>query len=537
MNEFDYIIVGGGSSGCVLARRLSDDPANHVLLIEAGGDNQNLFIKMPAGFAKIIGQPDYFWSFPVVQQAGRRQEQHSYGKGLGGSSAVNGMWYLRGHPRDFDGWRDMGLREWGWDAISEAYRQIEDYRVTGADHSRGVGGPLQVTQSTYRSEVFDAIVAASNEMGITWNDDINTPGIEAVGRTQYTVDRKGKRASAYEAFLARVRSRKNLTILTDALVKRIVIKNGRAIGVECYHTEADVVYAARRDIILSAGVYRSPQLLMLSGIGPAEHLRSVGITVIRDAPAVGQNLCDHQKMGISYDLKNHPGLNREYQGWRLPRNALRYFLTGGGPLARVGLPVTAMVSSDGQPDWPDLQLAASPFAMRTVKEMAANPGSPISKTPGITFAGFDLRPKSRGHVRLASSNPEDMPLVDPRFWSDKADQEKAVQLFKILRQMAGTDALSIYVGAERQPGADVHDEQAIVDELRNITDPGLHGTGTCSMGVDPATSVVDGDCRVHGIAGLRVVDCSIMPTPISGNTNGPAMAIGQRAAGLILGGA
>lgn len=535
MDVFDYIVVGAGSAGCVLARRLSDDPSNRVLLIEAGAANQTLFVSMPAGFARLAGRPEHFWFFPVAQQDGRRKEQHSYGKGLGGSSSVNGMWYLRGQPRDFDAWRDKGLLSWDWRAIAQAYKEIEDYSGEDSIGVRGRGGPLQITQSTYRSEVFDAIVAACDENGIAWTSDINAPSVQAAGRTQYTVDRAGRRASSYVAFLAPLRNRANLSIVTECAAKRIVLGGNRAIAIECERGGETVRFNARRDIVLSAGVYKSPQLLMLSGIGPGAHLAQHGIGVVRDLPAVGQNWSDHQKMGISFDLHDHPGLNREFVGWRLYRNALRYFATGAGPLARVGLPMTALVSSAGEPsDWPDMQLAASPFAMRTVQEMVANPGSPISEKPGITFAGFHLRPKSRGKVELSSADFRDAPRVDPCFWSAAEDQQKALELFQMLRRLAHAPALSRYLGAERQPSAGLQSDAEIIEALRSIADPGLHGVGTCAIGVDPATSVVDDACRVHGIDGLRVVDCSIIPAPLSANTNGPAMAIAQRASALML---
>lgn len=533
MGQFDYIIVGAGSAGCVLANRLSADPATRVLLIEDGGTNQHPFIKMAGGFVKIMGNPAYFRAFPVAEQPGRRKEMQTYGRGLGGSSAINGTWYLPGMPADYDGWAALGLTGWGWSEISRCLTRVESYRDPGAHPGRGRDGEQQVTPSDYKGPVFDALAAAFAEGGMPWVSDITAPGITGAGRSQYTVDRRGQRQSTYEAFVKPVRNRNNLTVLTETAVKRITFDGTRATGVVCERAGQEEVHTGG-EVILSAGVFGSPHLLQLSGIGPGAALQALGIDVLRDAPAVGQNFADHQKLGVSFDLNNHPGTNREFVGWRLYRNAIRYFLTRSGPLARVGMPITGLISTEGSDAWPEFQVAAAPFAMRTVNEMAANPGSPLTPRPGLTFSGYHLRPRSRGTVTLTSPNFRDAPLVDPKMWSDPYDQAKAMELFYLFRGLAAQPALAPFIGAERMPGAGVTDEAELLAEVRKMTDSGLHGTGTCSMGIDPATSVVDAQCRVHGIENLRVVDCSIFPTPVSGNTNGPAIAVAERAAELIL---
>jgi len=535
VHQFDYVIVGAGSAGCVLARRLSDDGRRQVLLVEAGGTNQSLFIRMTGAFPKILGRPEYFWTFPVAPILDRRGDVQTYGRGLGGSSAVNGTWYMRGMPKDYDGWRDRGLAGWGWSDIGRCFNWLESYRAPDAHASRGRDGPQPITPSDYESPVLEALIEACKSFGVPWVSDINAPNIDGVGRTQYTVGRDGRRASAYESFVAPVRSRSNLTILTGRTAKQLLFDGSRVAGVLCDQAGHEVAFRASREVIVSAGVLLSPALLQRSGIGPAAQLAALGIPVRRDLPAVGRNLCDHQNIAVSYDLRGDPGLNREYRGWRVYRNALRYLLAHRGPLARVGMPITMLYSTEGQRDWPDLQLAAAPFAMRSSKEQKSNPGfGPIDDRPGITFSGFDLRPRSRGAVLIRSADPAVAPHIDAGWWSDPHDQYKALTLIKMLRAIASAGPLKPYVGAEREPGPQAQTDEQLVEALKWIMSPGLHGTGTCSMGIDPRDSVVDSRCRVHGVRGLRVVDCSIMPTPVSGNTNGPAMAVGARAAELII---
>lgn len=532
---FDYIIVGAGSSGCVLADRLSADGKSQVLLIEAGGNNETELVNMPRAFMKMFGNPVHFWHFPVKGQRGRPEgEVWPYGRGLGGSSSTNGTWYLRGMPADYDGWAAAGHTEWRWSEIERCYRAMESYQGAAPHASRGRSGPLQITQLPYRSPAIAATVVAGVEMGLPRLDDINTPGTTGIGYTQATVDRRGRRASSYQAFLKPAMARANLTVMIDTLVERVEIDSGRAAGVRIRTADGTRAITARREVVLCAGAVQSPKLLQLSGIGPAVVLASAGVPVKHDLPAVGRNLADHAMFSISYRLHNDAGANREFSGWRMMSHVVRYYLTRKGMLAYTSPEVTALLSLRSPADWPDVQFGIGPFSMRSSEERKADPGrGALEDKPGITVNAISLRPKSRGAISIRSADVADNVEIDANWWGDPADKAFMIEMVRLVRRYMAQPALARFVGEEVVPGAAVESDEQIGEALEWLTSPGIHATGTCRMG-NADDSVVDSRLRVHGVSGLRVVDCSVMPVPPAGNTNGPAMVIGWRAAELIL---
>ena len=527
--EFDFVIAGAGSAGCVLANRLSADSANKVLLLEAGPKDNSVLVRMPAGVGSLLTKPNkYNWGFETegVAALNNRKDFWPRGKGLGGSSSINGMVYIRGHARDYDHWRQLGMEGWSFADVLPYFKRSET-NETGADDFHGGDGPLHVSNALKSSPIFQVLIDAGKQAGYKVTPDFNGAQQEGFGFFQLTI-KNGRRWNTSTAYLQPALTRQNLKVEVEALITRVIIEDGRAVGIEYRQNGQLHQVRARREVILSCGAIGTPQVLMLSGIGDAEYLRRFDIPVVADLPGVGQNLQDHLDVNIQYTCTQPVTLYAQVSSpLKMARIGAQYVFLGSGPGRSQGLEAGAFIKSRPELDAPDLQLHLinAPFSDHGRKQL---------KMHAFGLHMCALRPESRGHIGLKSVAPEDRPLIQPNSLAAENDLRTLRDAVKIARKIMAQPAFDPYRGEELNPGAAATTDADIDSFIRRTAITIYHPVGTAKMGND-RLAVVDSQLRVRGIKSLRVVDASIMPTLVGGNTNAPAIMIGEKAADMILG--
>jgi choline dehydrogenase len=527
VSEFDFIIIGAGSAGCVLANRLSADGQAKVLLLEAGGRDSSIWIKVPVGFSKMLNMEKLNWCFETEPEEYTRNRKIPIprGKVIGGSSSINGMLYVRGQAEDYDTWAQLGNRGWSFDDVLPYFKMSENCE-RGGDDLRGSGGFLNVADMRESHEILDAFINAGVEAGFPRNPDYNGESQEGFGYYQVT-QKNGQRHSVADAFLKPAMQRSNLVVETNALAQKVIFDGKRAVGVSYTVNGHPREARARREVVLSAGAVQSPQLLEISGIGQPDLLKRHGVEVVHELPGVGENLRDHYTARISWRVTKPITLNNYTQGTRMLWEILKYGVAKRGILTYTAGIVHGFVKTRPDLATPDIQYH---FAHAS----AADPKTrTLDAEPGMTVAICQLRPESTGSIHITDGNAATAPAIRPNFLSAELDRECMVEGMKIARQVGEQPALTPYRGVEIRPGPDCQSDEDWLEYARNTGQTVYHPIGTCKMGQD-TQAVVDDELRVHGIDGLRVIDASIMPTLVSGNTNAPTIMIAEKGAAMIL---
>src|SRR5690242_18855256 len=519
----DYVIVGAGSAGCVLANRLSEDPSAKVILIEAGGSDRSPYIHIPAGFMKLLDHPTFTWGFHADPDAGTAGRAILYprGKVIGGSSSINGLIYIRGQPEDYDHWAQLGNRGWSWEDCLPYFRKAERWEGEESD-VRGRGGPL-FTSRMDRPPLCQTVIEAGKEIGLEYHEDVNNlpPGAgDSIGWCQQT--RGGRRrASTARTYLHPALKRPNLQLVTNALVHRVLFDGKRATGVEFSRGAGVEKAEAACEVILSAGAVGSPHILQLSGIGDSEHLARIGVPVLHELRGVGRNMQDHYTARVSYRVVGMATANEKSYGLPLAMEAMRWVFTGKGMLSYSPSLVAASVKVLETSATPDMQVTFAPGSFK------GGQIGELEKTPGLSAGAWQMRPLSRGYVEAKTNRPGDMPAINPRYLSDESDRRAIIGGLRFARRLFDAPALKQFVREESLPGRDVHTDDELLDYARRNGSTAYHASCTCMMG-QHRMSVVEGERGLHGMGGLRVIDASVMPAVTSTNTTAPTIMIAEK---------